>query len=387
MRGHITRKKGSKKWYIVIDVRDENGKRHRKWISGFNTKREAEQALPRVLQEYESGLYAPVQKETVETYLHRWLEVKKPQIAYGTYRKYEWLIRKHIIPKLGRIELQKLRPMDLQKFYTLLRTGDNALSSRSTLHAHRIIHEALERAVKWGLVPRNVADAVEPPKADRYHASVWTVEQAALFIEHTRKSESRFWPVFVLAITTGMRKAEILGLQWPDVDMERGYISVQRTLDYVKKQPVVKELKTDRSRRYIALPSQAVEALRAQRTMQAQDRLLIGPGYKVSDWVFTNELGEPLSPNSVNTAWYRALQNVNVPRIRFHDLRHTHASLMLQQGVNPKIVSERLGHATVQITLDTYSHVLPGLQREAADQFGDLLKNIAARKYISSNEG
>ncbi|WP_369123478.1 tyrosine-type recombinase/integrase [Alicyclobacillus suci] len=135
------------------------------------------------------------------------------------------------------------------------------------------------------------------------------------------------------------------------------------------------------------MPSQAVEALRAQRTMQAQDRLLIGSGYKVSDWVFTNELGDPLSPNSVNTAWYRALQNVDVPRIRFHDLRHTHASLMLQQGVNPKIVSERLGHATVQITLDTYSHVLPGLQRQAADLFGELLRNTNIRKTISRHEG
>ncbi len=121
--------------------------------------------------------------------------------------------------------------------------------------------------------------------------------------------------------------------------------------------------------------------------MQAQDRLLIGSGYKVSDWVFTNELGDPLSPNSVNTAWYRALQNVDVPRIRFHDLRHTHASLMLQQGVNPKIVSERLGHATVQITLDTYSHVLPGLQRQAADLFGELLRNTNIRKTISRHEG
>ncbi|SFU39267.1 site-specific integrase [Alicyclobacillus macrosporangiidus] len=376
MKGHL-RKRGSK-WCFVLDVgKDENGKRIRKWFSGYATKREAEKAMASKIVEIESGGYVVAPKETVGTYLRRWLDDKRPQVAYNTYRKYEWLVCHHIIPKLGHIGLQKLTPSHLQKFYTDLRSGEAALSARSTLHAHRIIHEALDRAVKWGLVSRNVADAVEPPRADRYQASVWTAEQAAYFIEQTRTTEPRCWAVFVLAITTGMRKTEILGLQWTDVDMERGYISIQRTLDYVKKQPVVKELKTDRSRRYVALPSLATEALGAQRALQAQDRLLLGPDYKVSDWVFTNEIGEPLSPNTVNTAWYRALRSVDVPRIRFHDLRHTHASLLLKQGVNPKVVSERLGHATVQITLDTYSHVLPGLQRDAADRFDELLRKRA----------
>ncbi|WP_081841206.1 site-specific integrase [Alicyclobacillus macrosporangiidus] len=171
-----------------------------------------------------------------------------------------------------------------------------------------------------------------------------------------------------------MSRIQVLGLKWSDVDLERGYVSVQRTLDYVKRQPMVKELKTDRSRRYVALPRLSIEALHTQRAMQAQDKLLLGKAYRCSDWVFTNEYGDPLSPNSLNTAWYRALRQVDVPRIRFHDLRHTHASLLLQEGVNPKVVSERLGHATVQITLDTYSHVLPGLQREAAHQIDNLLR-------------
>jgi integrase len=253
------------------------------------------------------------------------------------------------------------------------------------LHTHRILHDALNRAVKWGLISRNVADAVEPPKAERYQASVWTAEQVATFLDATKTLEPRFWPVFVLAITTGMRKTEILGLKWSDVDFDRGYVSVQRTLDYMKGKPLIKELKTDRSRRYVALPKLAIDALLAQQAMQEHDKLLLGSAYRYTDWVFTNPYGDPLSPNSLNTAWYRALRQVDVPRIRFHDLRHTHASLLLQEGVNPKIVSERLGHSTVQITLDTYSHVLPGLQREAANQIDNLLKHPG--KSISKHEG
>ncbi|MCL6455098.1 MAG: site-specific integrase [Alicyclobacillus sp.] len=382
MRGHVTRKPGSKKWYFVLDMYDESGKRHRKWFSGFNTRKEAEKALAAKIHEIETGSYVMPTKETVETYMTRWLEDKQPQVRYHTHRKYAWLVNNHIIPRIGHIELAKLKPAQLQTFYTRLLEGEDALSPRSVVHIHRLLHEALDRAVKWGLMSRNVVDAVDPPKADRYQANVWTPEQAMHFLDEVRRRESRYWPAFVLAVMTGMRQSELLGLKWTDVDWEHAQVSVQRTLNYIDRQPVFRDLKTDRSRRNVALSDLAIEALRYQRALQAEDRLFYGSSWEGTDTILSTASGAPLSQNTLNTVWQRLLPTIDVPKIRFHDLRHTHASLLLQQGVHPKIVSERLGHATVQITLDTYSHVLPGMQKSAANQLDQVLRSTrnSARK-------
>lgn len=371
MRGSILQKKGREgkghPWYIILDVTDEDGKRKRKWFSGYKSKREAEKALPDLIKEIEGGAHA-AKSTTMGSFMTQWLEDKKPAIRYNTWKKYDWLIRIHIVPSLGKHALDKLKPAHLQAFYAKLST-DADLSARSILHTHRLLYLALSTAVKWGLVTRNIAMAVEPPKPERFEPNVWTMEQAMAFLEYTNANEPRYYVVYSLAIMTGMRKTEITGLKWSDIDWEHGVVTVQRSLDYVHKEPIVKEVKTAGGRRNVTLPSLVLEALAHQRQLQEKDRQTFKSVYRVDDWVCTNELGYPMSPYSVTTSWYRALEAANAPRIRFHDLRHTHASLLLSQGVHPKIVSERLGHSNIQITLDTYSHLLPNVQAEASAAF------------------
>ncbi|WP_067924771.1 site-specific integrase [Alicyclobacillus shizuokensis] len=372
MKGHV-RKRGSK-WCFVIDVgRDENGKRIQKWFSGFDTKRAAEKAMAAKLQEINSGTYMPPTKETVEAFLRAWLKDKQAQVRPSTFRTYEWLTRMHIIPNIGHIELEDLRPPHLQTFYRRLQEQDKPLSNRTILHVHLLLHEALDRAVKWGMVARNVADAVDPPRPEIKRTKVWTPEQAQKFLSVAQTNEPRFYIAFALAILTGMRKSEILALRWADIDWDNAVLYVNQTVTWTKQGPIFHEPKTDRSRRAVALSPETIEALRRHRVLQAGERLLYGPAYQDNGFVLARMDGRPLYPRTLDNAWYRTLEAADVPKIRFHDLRHTHASLLLAQGVHPKIVSERLGHSTINITLDTYSHVLPGLQREVADRFDDLL--------------
>ncbi|MFB5193176.1 site-specific integrase, partial [Alicyclobacillus fastidiosus] len=381
MRGHV-RKRGNK-WCFVIDVgKDENGKRIRKWFSGFETKKEAERAMAAKINEVESGGYIDPTKETIEQYFKRWLSDKQAQIRHGTYRKYAWLVNRHIIPGLGNLGLSDLKPFHLQSFYTKLSKAENPLSNRSILHAHLIIHEALDRAVKWGLVARNVSDAVDPPRVEPKRGQVWTAEQALHFLNVTKREplEQRYWIGFLLAIMTGMRKGEILALKWEDIDWETGFARINRTLTFVSGEPLFQEPKTDRGRRSIALSPETMDALKHHKTRQARERLQYGPAYRDHDLVIAREDGRPMFPRTFDGAWYRSIERAQVPKIRFHDLRHTHASLLLQQGVHPKVVSERLGHSTINITLDIYSHVLPSLQNVNS---GLKLLKIIGRKFPS----
>lgn len=372
MKGHV-RKRGNK-WCFVIDVgRDENGKRKQKWFSGYTTKKEAEKAMAAKLHEIASGGYVAPTNETVETYMRAWLEDKRSQVRPSTYRGYEWLVRVHIVPHLGSVELSDLRPQHLQALYRKLQALEKPLSNRTILHIHLLLHEALDRAVKWGLIARNVADAVDPPRPEVKRSTIWTPDDVRAFFAANEHIEARYYVAFVLAIMTGMRKGEILALRWSDIDWDNAIAHVNRTLTWTKQGPVFQDPKTDRSRRAVALSPETVAALRRHRALQAHERLLYGSDYKGYDLVLARPNGEPLYPRTLDNAWYRALERAAVPRIRFHDLRHTHASLLLAQGVHPKIVSERLGHSTVNITLDTYSHVLPGLQKQVADQFDTLI--------------
>lgn len=375
MKGHVA-KKGNK-WYAVVFLGfDERGKRRYKWFSGYRTKREAQSALVQILAELERGTFVEPTKDTVAGYLNHWLSLKRDVLRHGTYRKYEWMVRKHIIPHLGHIELSKLRPQHLESLYQELR---GVLSSRSVLHVHMLLHGALERAVKQGLVPRNVADAVEAPRAEAYRATIWTPEQVVRFLEDSRRLEPDYWIAWVLAVWTGMRQAEILGLQWSDIDWDSAYLRVERTLRYIGGQPVFEAPKTERSRRTIALSADTIAALRWHRARQNEIRLQMGSAYQDYGMVLANALGQPLSPHTLAHVWQRLLRQIDVPRIRFHDLRHTHASLLLQQGVQAKVVSERLGHSTITITLDTYTHVVPVLQREAAEKIDELFRNTKIR--------
>lgn len=268
---------------------------------------------------------------------------------------------------IGSLPLQGLTPQHIQTLYAKFKQGKKPLSNRSILHAHRLLHEAFDRAIRWGLLAKNPCDAVETPKAERPQMQVWTPDQAKQFLSVARSN--RYYTAFVLALDTGMRQGEILALRWEDIDLEHGYLNVKRT-DYRGK---INEPKTARGRRGIALLPHTLQVLKIHKAHQAEERMFLGGDYCDNDLVIAKNDGTPLRARSLNNHWYKLLKQSVLPRIRFHDLRHTHASMMAAAGVSAKAVSDRLGHSTVSFTLDTYTYLYRDQQDEAAARLQRIL--------------
>ncbi len=379
MRGHIKqRAKGS--WSIVIDVgRDpQTGKRQQQWHTVRGTKKEAETKLREVLDALEKGVYVKPSKMTVGQWLEEWLaSYATLHVSPRTYEGYRFLVRRHIIPALGAIELSKLEPRHLQSHYAKALAmgrlnGGGGLGNRSVQYQHRIISNALRYGVKMGVLGRNVAQAVDPPRLVRKALSVLAPEDLSRFLEAAKRTV--YYPLLFTALYTGMRRGELLALRWRDVDLEMATLSVVNSIYRLNRQYVIKEPKSPHSRRMIALPPTLTLMLRNYRIEQAKQREMVGKPLAENDFVFAHIDGEPIDPDTVTQAFGNILQKAGLPHLRFHDLRHTHATLMLKAGVHPKIVSERLGHAKISITLDIYSHILPGLQEAAAESFDKMLK-------------
>lgn len=335
----------------------------RKAIYG-KTRAEVAQKLTKALRDRDQGLRAAGdERQTVGQYLTRWLETVKPTLKQRSYERYEQAIRAHVLPALGGVKLVKLSAHQLQAFYAAKLTA--GLSPSTVAHLHAVMHRALHAAERLDLVPRNVADRVTAPRAVRHEMHFFTAEQAQAILEGV--AGDRLEALYVLALTTGARQGELLGLQWRTVDLRAGTIRIEQTLHFDKGGTWrLASPKTERSRRTIELPPMAVEALRAHRVRQAEERLAMGAAWNGHGFVFTTTIGTALDGVNLLKAFHRLCDGARLPRIRFHDLRHTAATLLLGRGVNPKIVSEMLGHASVGITLDTYSHVLPTMQQSAA---------------------
>lgn len=382
MPGRIHRRSRSS-WTIVVDLgRDpESGKRRQLSRAIHGTKKEAEAELVRLLHERDTGVERPTGHMTVGMYLDRWVDdYVRPSLAPKTLVSYRDVIRAHLVPALGSLELTALRPTHIQSLYTRLlasgrRDGSGGLSARSVQRYHQILHAALRQAVRWQLLVRNPADAVEPPRPARRELRMLTAEQARGVMA---AADTAPYGGFVrLALQTGMRRGELLGLRWADVDFDARELHIQQTAQRISGQGIVfRQPKTRLSRRSVALSTDAVASLRHIRRQQAEARLLAGPAYHDRDLVFATGLGTPLEPGNLRRAWLPITRKAGVPGLRIHDLRHAHATLMLGQGVHPKVVSERLGHASIAITLDTYSHVLPGLQAAAAEALDTIFAEV-----------
>lgn len=376
MRGHV-RKRG-KKWAIVLYLGiGDDGKKKYKWYSGYNTRKDAEKDLPRRLQEAGDLGVSLTQDETVAAFMERYLAHKATTLRPNSLIGYRESIRTYIIPRMGKIPLSKLTPRHVQDLYTFMRAIP--VSSRTIRRAHAVLHNALDYAIKWGILTRNVTDAVDPPRIERRKATVWTLEQALDFLEVSRGQDDLCWIGFYLAVMTGMRQGEIFGLRWSDIDFERGYIHVQQTVSWSSGHAVFQEPKTDSSRRAIAITEDDIKVLQSHRIAQSERRLRVGEAYQDLDLVLTLEDGRPMGQRRFSRSWHRALERAGYPSMRFHDLRHTHASLLLERDVHLKIVSERLGHSAISITADLYTHVLPGIQKRAADTLGDAVRSIKKR--------
>ena len=376
MKGNI-RERGQGTWEIHYDVpRDENNKRRQKTCTVHGTKRDAERELNRLIHEANSGGFVDSKNLTVAGYMKQWLATAKENVAASTYFSYEVYSRQHIVASLGRHQLAKLQPLHIQAMYTNCLTngridGKGGLSPQSVLHIHRILKEAMGQAVKWQLIARNPVDAVDPPRVPKTEMMFLKQDQVTQLLAQVR--DSLIYIPVLLAVTTGMRRGELLGLRWDDIDFTAKTLAVRRSLQQTNTNIAFKETKTASSRRVIALPPFVVEALVVHKGKQAEQKLLLGEVYEDSGLVCTHPDGRLIQPNHLSHLFDVARNARGWGKLRFHDLRHTHATLLLQQGVHPKVVQERLGHSSIATTLNVYSHVLPSMQEDAANKIDAML--------------
>ncbi|HEY4001311.1 MAG TPA: site-specific integrase [Candidatus Xenobia bacterium] len=368
--GSITQRKDGR-WVGRLDLGYENGKRKVKDFYG-QTQKEVVDKLTKARRDLQQGLPVAVERQTVGGFIEEWL-TRGPEllnIRPSTHNSYCFVARSYLVPTLGRIQLLKLTARELNSLYaSLLKDGKSA---RTVQYAHSVLHRILKDAARMDLIPRNPADLVDAPRAAKKELTPPDHQQLVAFLDAAKKD--RLHALYVLAITCGLREGELLGLKWPDLNLEAAELQVRRTVYRVKGQGwVVNEPKTAKGRRMIALPDVAVEALRRHRVAQLEERLAAGPTWKDNGWMFPNTEGTLMErQNLVQRCFKPLLEKAGMPATtRFHDLRHAMATMMLEDGAHPKVVQERLGHATISVTLDTYSHVKPKLQREAAAKFDE----------------
>ncbi len=411
MRGHIRKRGDPGGWEYIVDIGQAAAQRcqgcgRRLWVErkpqascprcggalreteerrraikgGFATRKECLAEMNKLLVAVEEQTFVAPTKATVKEYLkNEWLPAAKSTIRESTYNSYVQHVDCHVVPFVGTVKLQKVSGATLNGLYAKLadsgrKNGKRGLSPATVHHVHSCLHRAFRDAVKWGHLARNPADAADPPHqrgTERREMKTWTAEQLRAFLAFTKDAELHaLWHTLAM---TGMRRGEGLGLRWEDVDFEAARLAVRRALIPSGRSVVVSEPKTARGRRSIALDAETVAVLKAQAARQLEQQAAWQEGWTDSGYVFTAEDGQHLNPEAV-TRWFRqAVKHSLLPKIRLHDLRHTHATLALQAGIHPKVVSERLGHATVSITLDTYSHAIPAMQEEAATLIAGLV--------------
>lgn len=392
MRGSITKrtlKDGTVVYDIVLDTRTGGEKRRQKRVRGFKSRKEAEAALAGLIHEVEKGTYLEPEKATLGEYLEEWLKAHALSVSPRTLANYALYVREHIIPAIGHIPLAKLRPLHIQRFVASLMTGGRkdkrklpALSPTTVRHVYTTLHKALADAVKWQLVPYNPASGVTAPKRNRKECAVLDKKDIPRLLEAFSGGVMEM-PVF-LGITTGMRLGEILALRWEDVDLAGGKIHVRRSLskNRLNNQLEFKEPKTTKSRRTVEIGPEVVARLKKHKARQLEMRLAAGPRWKEHGLVCCRGDGTPIDPSTASARFSKAAEKLRL-RLGFHDLRHTHATLLLQSNVNPKIISERLGHAAVSITLDLYSHILPGMQAPAVQAVEGLLSEAGCDQNVT----
>lgn len=367
-------------WYFVLDVPsadlDARGRPKRKQTRrrGFKTRREALGELNRVLATLDTQSYVAPAKQTLAEYLREtWLPGIEHTIRPSTFESYGRLLRLHVIAlPVAHKQLQAVDGSDLNRLYAYLLAGDEAtgrkpLSRKTVRYVRAVLHRAYRDAVRWNLVHRNPVDASDPPApAPRQEMLTWTPEQLAVFLEGATKH--RHAGAWWLLGTTGMRRGEALGLRWADVDLDRGRVVIRRTLVLKLETPgwAWSQPKTNAGYRTVSIDEETVAALRAHKAKQNQEKLRLGAGYLDLDLVTATAEGTPVMPSRFSEQFLRLAARHGLPRIRLHDLRHTHATHLLQAGIHPRVVQDRLGHANVSITLDIYSHVTETMQEDAA---------------------
>jgi integrase len=368
-RGHgegtITLRKDGR---YAVGISLENGKRKFYYAK---SKKEALELLRRVQQEQQQGTLVEGPQQTLGQFLPDWLKTHKQSIRPRSYERYEAIIRLHLVPTLGKIKLQKLTPQQLDRLYT--QKLEEGLHPTTVTAIHNMLHTALDKAMRLGLLARNVCELVSPPRVVHKEMKPLTLEQIHALLAAAKGHSLE--ALFVLAVTTGMRRSELFGLKWQDIDFSKGLLQVRRALIRMPTGGGYKEseLKTEKSRRSIVLTVKALEALKEHHRQQLEARAKVGNAWQDHDYVFCTPVGTHLTPGHNGLVQLKKLlEKANLPNIRFHDLRHSTATLLLSEGVHPKVVQEILGHSEISMTMDTYSHVLPTMQKDAMSRLDKL---------------
>lgn len=385
MQGHIRKRvhktkdgRQTVKWYIVIELnRDSNGKRRQRWYGGFLTRKDAEAARVKILHEINTGTYAEPTTTTLKEWVNRtWLPLIADRVKPSTLDSYRRNLELHVLPTLGQRQFRQLTPAMLNQLYAeLLCTGNQktgaGLSAKTVSYLHTIVHKVLTDAVDVGVVSINVADRAKPPRPKATASTeikAWTPDQLRCFLEIV--DGHRLEAAWHVAALTGMRRAEVLGLRWRDIDLDAGRLAVRQALVSVGYEIIKSTPKTHQARTIDVDPG-TVERLHRHRERQDREREDWGADYQDNDLVFCREDGSPIHPHSFSQAFERIVARFGLPRIPLHGLRHTHATIGLALGVPAKVITERLGHENVAFTLKQYAHVLPGMQADAAKLIAD----------------
>lgn len=369
-------KKGEDKWMYMLDTgKNENGKRKQKKKSGFKSEKEAKKALTLAESEVYQGTYIEPSKVSYGEYVFNWLNNRKLDLHEQTYTANKMYIKKYIIPHLGKVSLTDLRKDHIQKFINTMceierKDGKKGYAPKTIKKAVEIIRTSLGDAVEDELIKKNVSKKVTLPKQVKKEMTVWTHEEVDVFKRVAEKD--KLYCAFYLALATGMRQGEILGLRWKDIDFDNKTLTIHQVLGHNGK-VIYSGAKNKTSERTIPLTELTIKALRIQKAIVAEDKMKNRKSYQDLGLVICTSLGTPQSPRNLLRSFYRLIKQADVPKITFHNLRDTHATLLLSKGVNVKVISERLGHSSIRVTLDTYSHILPTMQKDALDKLENMI--------------
>ena len=382
MKGSIVERSAGRFAIILEQTDAATGKRKRKWHSFAGTKRQAQIECARLISAMKGGSYLEPNKLTVAAFFERWLDHIKSQVTPKSHERYSGLVKQNIIPAIGACVLTNLKPAQISTAYaaalaTGRRDGTGGLSPRTVGHMHRVLKQGLGQAVKWEMLIRNPADAVDPPKVQWVPMQTYDVDQTAAIIETVRDTPM-LMPT-LLAVLCGLRRGEICALRWRNVDLIAGQISVVESIEQTGEGLRFKSPKNGKGRT-VALSGTMIEELKAHRLRRAEDMLRLGVSVGDADLVLAHADGSIVQPIYVSQHWARTIGGTKLAKLRFHDLRHAHATQMLSSGVHPKVASERLGHSRVGITLDLYSHVIPGMQEDAVASMDNALKLAIAKR-------
>lgn len=376
-QGHAYKR--GKTWAYVVDVALPGEKRKQKTKSGFPTKKAALAAMQEVQVAVTRGSYLEPSKLTLAEYLTDWLVSIRRELQPGTFDSYELHCRRYIVPSLGGVPLRSLTRTRVKAFYADLSTEgrvrrQGGLSTKTVHNIHLTLRKALNDAVEDSLISQNPAAGAHRLSSARPEPDTWTPAQLRQFLDYVEGD--RLAAAWRLAAMTGMRRGEVLGLRWQDADLENGRVSVRQQLVKANGSVAFGQPKTAKGRRSLVIDEGTRRSLREHRRRCAEERLRFGPGYVEQGLVFTREDGSPLDPDTFSQRFLLLSRRARLPAIKFHGLRHTHATHALVAGVHPKVVQERLGHSSITVTLDTYSHAVPSLETEAADRIAAVLENL-----------